>query len=403
MDATDPHAVRRRQVFYIPGFDPFHPRRYRELYRKQAAEQARIAGYEIAVSPKRGAGAYGWHVHTVQDGARTETDVDVLIWSDIVRGSMNASIPATYAQLLRTVWAYVGSGALFRLMRLRRGPVLAALYPIVMLLVQAAIGLGLGVGLACALPAFPHDGAVRLAIVAAVLIAVLRLFRALDSRIFAYYLMHDYAFTARWNGAYPPELEARMADFAETIAAALRGPCDEVLLIGHSSGAHLAISILADLTRQGRIPQEGPRMALLTLGQVVPMVSFLPEARRLRADLAWLSTREEIFWLDVTAPGDPCSFALCDPVAVSGVAPPDQRWPLVISAAFRRSLSPERRKRLRGRFFRLHFQYLCAFDNPANYDYFRITAGPVTLASRYQGRAPSPSRITRAAQHPADT
>ncbi|RWR14832.1 hypothetical protein [Paenirhodobacter populi] len=402
MDATDPHAVRRRQVFYIPGFDPFHPRRYRELYRNQAAEQARIAGYQISVSPKRGEGRYGWHIHAIQDGVRTETDMEVLIWSDIVRGSMKASIPATYAQLLRTVWAYVGSGALFRLMRLRRGPVLAALYPIVMLLVQAAIGLGLGVGLACALPAFPHDGAVRLAIVAAVLVAALRLFRALDKRIFAYYLMHDYAFTARWKGAYPPELEARMADFAGTIAAALRAPCDEVLLIGHSSGAHLAISILADLTRQGRIPQEGPRMALLTLGQVVPMVSFLPGARRLRADLAWLSTREEIFWLDVTAPGDPCSFALCDPVAVSGVAPPDQRWPLVISAAFRRSLSPERRKRLRGRFFRLHFQYLCAFDNPANYDYFRITAGPVTLASRYQGRAPSPSRITRAAQHPAD-
>lgn len=401
MDTSDPQTVRRRKVFYIPGFDPFHPRRYRELYRKQAAEQARIAGYQICVSPKRGEGRYGWHVQAIQDGVRTETDMEVLIWSDIVRGSMKASIPATYAQLLQTVWAYVGSGALFRLMRLRRGPVLAALYPIVMLLVQAAVGLGLGVALACALPAFPHDVPVRVVIAAAVLIAALRLFRACDRRFFAYYLMHDYAFTARWKGAYPPELEARMADFADTIATALRGP-DEVLLVGHSSGAHLAISILADLTRQGRIPQEGPPVALLTLGQVVPMVSFLPGARRLRADLAWVSTREEIFWLDVTAPGDPCSFALCDPVAVSGVAPPGQRWPLVISAAFRRSLSPERRKRLRGRFFRLHFQYLCAFDDPAGYDYFAITAGPMTLASRYQGRTPSPSRITRAAQHPAD-
>ena len=29
----------RRRVFYIPGYDPFHPRRYRELYRKEGADQ----------------------------------------------------------------------------------------------------------------------------------------------------------------------------------------------------------------------------------------------------------------------------------------------------------------------------------------------------------------------------
>ncbi|MEL6172559.1 MAG: hypothetical protein AAFR02_11190, partial [Pseudomonadota bacterium] len=125
----------------------------------------------------------------------------------------------------------------------------------------------------------------------------------------------------------------------------------------------------------------------------VPMVSFLPEAHRLRADLEYLSTRKELTWIDVTAPGDGCAFALCDPVSVSGVAPEDKRWPLVVSAAFTQTLSPERWKDLRWRFFRLHFQYLCAFDRPGDYDYFQITYGPHTLGARYAGRAPSPSRI----------
>jgi hypothetical protein len=98
----------------------------------------------------------------------------------------------------------------------------------------------------------------------------------------------------------------------------------------------------------------------------------------------------------VTAPGDGCAFALCDPVAVTGVAPEGQRWPLVISAAFTQTLSPERWRHLRWRFFRLHFQYLCAFDRPGDYDYFRITAGTQTLAARYAGRPASKSRITRA-------
>ena len=46
-----------------------------------------------------------------------------------------------------------------------------------------------------------------------------------------------------------------------------------------------------------------------------------------------------------------------------------------------------------GGFFRLHFQYLCAFDQPGFYDYFQITAGPRSLRDRFQDRAPSPSRI----------
>jgi len=206
--------------------------------------------------------------------------------------------------------------------------------------------------------------------------------------------MHDYAYSARWKGANPPALEKRMSEFGDVIASALQEETDEVLVVGHSSGAHLAVSILSDLIRAGRVPANGPKLAFLSLGQVVPMVSFLPHAKRLRGDLKYLCQQDALTWVDVTAPGDGCSFALCDPVAVSGVAPETgQKWPLVISAAFTQSLSPERWKELRWKFFRLHFQYLCAFDRPKDYDYFQITAGPLTLADRYRGRKPSRSRI----------
>ena len=77
------------------------------------------------------------------------------------------------------------------------------------------------------------------------------------------------------------------------------------------------------------------------------------------------------------------------------MAGPDQKWPLVLSAAYTQTLSPERQRAIRNRWFRLHFQYLCAFDRPGDYDYFAITAGPRTLAQRFGGRKPSPGRITR--------
>ena len=399
-DITE-QTVRRRRVFYIPGYDPIHPRRYRELYRKESGAQAAISGYEITLSPKTTQGPYGWHVSAIVDGQETQTDVEALVWSDIVRDSMSHTIPATYSAMLRTAWAYIGSGALWRLMRLRKGPVIAALYPVLMLIVQALLALGaawgvmrgvsLLLGFVPELAGFgPYVG---LVLGLGVAWGLLAWFKKQDAKFFVYYLMHDYSYSARHRGANPPELEARMAEFGAAIAEALTQDFDEVLVVGHSSGAHLGVSILADLIRAGQVPKVGPMLSFLSLGQVVPMVAFLPDAWRLRSDLAYLSTRDELAWVDVTAPGDGCVFALCDPVKVSGVAPEGQRWPLVISAAFTQCLSAARWKELRWRFFRLHFQYLCAFDRPRDYDYFQITAGPQTLADRYAGRGASKSRI----------
>ncbi|MGZ9809812.1 hypothetical protein ACXN5S_05050 [Pseudoroseicyclus sp. H15] len=399
-----PGQVRRRRVFYIPGYDPIHPRRYRELYRKEGAAQAEISGYQIALSPKPpGAAAYGWHVAGAMEGGETEADVEVLVWSDIVRDSMPGSIGATYWQMLKTAWIYISTGTLRRLMWMRKGPVIAALYPVGALILQLLVALALGWALGAlaawgARALWPPLGPVAFwPVLLVVALLVLRWFKAKDGRIYAYYLMHDYAHSAGLRGAYPPELEARLEAFCARIAEALWSDVDEVLVVGHSSGSYLAVSILADLIRNGEGRADGPTLSFLSLGQVVPMVSFLPRAWRLRADLAFLSTRDELFWLDVTAPGDGCAFALCDPVAVSGVAPEGKRWPLVISAAFTQTLSAERWAELRWRFFRLHFQYLCAFDRPGDYDYFRITAGPHTLAARYAGRAPSKTRIDVAA------
>ncbi|WP_170324837.1 hypothetical protein [Ruegeria arenilitoris] len=388
---TNKPRVRRRRVFYIPGYDPIHPRRYRELYRKESQAQAEVSGYEISISPKSGEGPYGWHVRSRQDGADVEADIDVLVWSDIVRDSMSNSIPATYLQLLRTAWTYIGSGALWRLMRLRKGPVIAALYPVAMLIVQLAVALLVAWAVASLL--WSVAGWLALVPAIATAFALLHWFRKIDNRLFAYYLMHDYAYSAAQKGAVPAELKTRLRAFTSHIRHALETDVDEVLVVGHSSGAHLGVTVLADLIREGGLPDDRPALSFLTLGQVGPMVSFLPKAEDLRTDLQFLSEQPDITWVDVSAPGDGCAFALCDPVGVSGVATDQKRWPLVLSAAFTQTLSPERWQELRWRFFRLHFQYLCAFDRPKDYDYFRITAGPLTLGQRFDGRAPSKSRI----------
>ena len=295
----------------------------------------------------------------------------------------------TYLSLFKTAWIYITSGALRDVMKLRKGPVIAALYPVGFLIAQ------LGFAILCAAVLSSVFWSVHpvLGIVSwGIIWPILALFQKYDGKIFAHYLMQDYAHTARHRGAYDPELSTRLDAFGHSIEEALGDGYDEVLVVGHSSGAHLGVSVLARLERAGIVTPKSP-ISFLSLGHVVPMVSFLPAAIELRSDLRQLGNSDAVTWVDVTAPGDGCSFALCDPVAVSGQGDGTQNGPLVLSAAFTQTLSDARWRALRWRFFRLHFQYLCAFDQPGFYDYFQITAGPHTLRDRFQGRAPSPSRI----------
>ena len=57
---------------------------------------------------------------------------------------METSVPATYLQLIRTTWTYISTGALRRLMWMRKGPVIAALYTVGMLILQLLIAVGMG-------------------------------------------------------------------------------------------------------------------------------------------------------------------------------------------------------------------------------------------------------------------
>jgi hypothetical protein len=408
--------VARRRVFYIPGYDPHPPRRYRELYRTESRKQAEISRY--SVDQKSDRSDTGWTVRAEIEGKQVMSKFDVLVWHDLVQGSMKAGLLGTYAALVRTAWVYLSTGTLRRLSWLAKGPVLAALYPIGMLLLQllaalvaastlgsfaAWVTVGSGAFLASLIGLSPDTGSFAWALVGAgvfwviflpTTVAILRWFKSHDDKTYAHYLMHDYAYTASRRGDYPDEIEARLVEFRHRVEAAMREEIDEVLIVGHSSGAQLAVSLVADIVRSNRFQDHAPVLSLLTLGQVIPMVSFLPEARRLRRDLRLLSTSDQITWLDVSAPGDGCCFALSDPVSVSGVAPKTgQKWPVIISAAFSKTLKEDTQAKLRHRYLRLHFQYLCAFDRPSDYDYFKITAGPLTLGKRFEGRRSSQLRI----------
>ena len=75
--------------FTYPDLIHSPPRRYRELYRTESQEQARISDYTIAQEPHRGTDNFGWRVTSTIEGRDTVSDITVLTWSDLVKSSMD--------------------------------------------------------------------------------------------------------------------------------------------------------------------------------------------------------------------------------------------------------------------------------------------------------------------------
>ena len=71
--------IKRRKVFYIPGFDPFPARRYRELYRANSQEQATISGYTISQSALHLKDRFGWQVNASFGDQDCEAEIEVLV------------------------------------------------------------------------------------------------------------------------------------------------------------------------------------------------------------------------------------------------------------------------------------------------------------------------------------
>lgn len=388
-------TVRRRLVYYIPGYDPYPPRRYRELYRSEGEAQAKIAGYDLALAPmNKKDEIYRFQVKARIDGIDTTSEFRFLPWNDLVDASMSQTMLGSWKQAAKTAWVYISTGALSAVWRTRRPSAITALYPYFFLIAQflAAIFIFflslnlIGAFLPKIIGALAGFGLGYF---------LLRYFYRNDAKFLSYYLLHDYAFTVSERGRTPAALRTRLQDFEREITAGLEEGFDEVLIVGHSSGAHLGLIVLSEMLRK-KVVKPRHNLAILSLGQAIPMVSFLPEAGDLRRALYDMSRQKLIPWVDITAPSDGACFALIDPVAVNGVKAVDADYPRILSAAFTNTMNKDNYDKIKHRFFRLHFQYLCAFDKPGIYDYFRVTAGPLRLWERYSMLSDSPSTDRRA-------
>lgn len=367
-------SCRKRHVFYLPGFDPRGVRHYHSLYKTHAILQNKVNGLGLDVGRRQRASDHSF-IWPVRAGD-TQTDIEFLAWDDIIRREWGSGLWPAARDFAFTLRVALLQGVLFRLLRVCPRALYAGLYPLLYIALCLALA-----GLSFVRLAQNVDGLTGMAAGTAAAALLIWAFYALGRKIGVFWLLGIYAFSARWGQIGMAGLESRIGFFAERIrAAAHDAEIDEIIVVGHSVGAMLAVPVLAKLLRQGGVQKS---LTLMTLGQCIPLISLQKSQQAYRDDLAFLAASKDLLWVDYTALTDGACFAQTNPVTASGIVLPAGAGPKILSPRFFKLYNKENYARLKYRWYTMHFLYLMSSDLPGEYDYFAMTAGSTLFASRF--------------------
>ena len=383
-------TIKHRLVLYCPGYDAAAGTRYRRLFVAEFARLAEQFAVEREIGPVETDAAVPSIRWTVAAGTRewhTETIYEVLRWDDLIRDDLNRTWRKRGPLLLAGVFAALREGVISRLFRIDWHFAVALFCPLAMLLgvVLASFGIAYGAARVIHL-VLPHPAIVTGIITVAFAAALLRAAQPALRRAYVYHVTDDWIFNWQCALGERPDFDARLERFGQRIAAAVReNTVEEILIVGHSTGARLAIEATARaLTLAPGLTRHGPSLALLTIGSRLPVAALWSSAGRIREAITRLASEPSLLWVDYQAPQDVFNAFRFDPVrdlrldlGTSGRANP-----VIRSPRFKNLLLPRTYRRIRWNFFRVHFQFLMLADRPGEYDYLMMACGPVSLAER---------------------
>lgn len=370
-------AIKRRTVFYIEGYDPRGPQHYHRLYRDEAEKQSRINGLPLKVGARKRIDqlVHSWQV----DSGATQTEYRFLRYDDLMRTRWSRTTLAVLGDICRYSWQFLRRGVFLGMLRIS-WPILITTLMAPGLVALAALLAALAGGLAGLLMAWP----LALAVAVVNFVGLVALQPLIEPRFAGFWIGRICAFIADQGSGAVPHMDDRIAAFADRVAEALKaGTADEVLVVGHSVGSHIGVSVCARVL--DRIGSGAQSFSFLTLGHTIPLLGLQPQAGAFRNDLQRVADDPRIAWIDVSAAIDGACFPLTDPLWACGLAQSDpaRPSPKIVSARFPKLFSPASYARLKRDFSRAHFQYVMAAELPGDYDYFLITAGDKTLAERF--------------------
>lgn len=382
--------VRRRKVFYIPGYDPRSPSVYHDL----------LAGGLVRAAPHRGfsaeAGPYldekrpliGFSAQAQGEGWHTDVDLALMRWEDVLRKTYSRSVWPRLPAYAALAWHLVRCGLFRRAFQADYRFFAFLIYPflVTVLALTAVLGISAGAGLWLD----THVPGVGWLLFLAAVCAGAYAFDQFERRAFVRYLLEDWLFTFAVARAELPEMGARLDAFADAVIEAGRSEdYDEVLIVGHSTGSYFGVEVMARaLERAPDLGRGTASVSLLTVGSLVSLMALYPPARPFRDRVGLFARQAAVPWMEVQARIDVISLPWTDPLAAAGMdmAQRESLWPLLLRMNLNSEVEGVRDtiwQRLR--LFAIHFRYFSPVDPQGRLDVFSVIAGPQRLLDRHPG------------------
>lgn len=377
--APSARVVRKRQIFYLSGYDPRGAVFYHRLYQEEAAQQALLHKAKITVGPRVGKikPVDCWHIEADWAGQHVATDYYFLGWDDIIRRDWQANPFKLFLSSVGNAFHYVRCGAFAALWKHYSGPLVSAVYPwlyLSLLLASSAFWAWL---IVTVMPSVIPK-LMSLAVAGLVAAAWLKQGIKLANQWGVLWLLRDYLFVIQMGRNDSKIMRERIEVFVQAIHELQQADStDEIIIVGHSLGSVMAVHLAARYAEQ--YPELAVRIKLVTLGQCIPFLSGIPEAKLFNRHLSYLQNQKLMEWGDYLAKAD--GLAFCNESELSHPSTPYPRTHIV---RFFNMFSPKKYARLKRNKLQLHFQYLKATEQLGEYDYFAMTAGPAPLIINFK-------------------
>ena len=369
--------IAKRLVFHVGGYDPItsHASAHRRFVREIARFQ-RTWSVKAAVDGLRGTtDQIQWNVTTTGPDWLVETDYRLVRWHDVIEAFGRRSIGSRISVGIVAFLDFVLVGTLWRYLQTNWRYAGFFLYPFVMfgLLIASAFLIGVfAFKITGSVPIATGGGLVGFAAALAGPWRWLHLGDLFDDWIFS----REYI---RWGNS---EIEQRLERLAKELVAAARNfAADEILVVGHSLGAVLAVDLLdRALKLEPAFDRDKMSITFLSVGSSILKVGLHPKAIRFRATIERVAKSRAIFWGDYQALTDLMNFYKSRPMAEMGLSTENEATVRIVKLS--RMLDYEIYRRVRLDFFRLHCQFVSGNDRRASYDYFMLTCGPISAKSQ---------------------
>lgn len=371
-----------RLVAFVGGFDPRGARYYHQLMRREAYKQSKVAQTDYEVGA-RSHWLYGkefglnhstWSVCASGGQACDYVFVD---WSDQVRAHWPKQTWRVILAAIQTYCLVVREFSSLRPLRQETPYTLWTLaYPLIYVVLCVLLACAALLGTWLAVPN-PWAGAL-LGICNAGL--VLFVGYKLDKVLHVSWLLRILNFARLSSEQSMAALDEKFLKTAEALFLQIKqGHYQEVVVVGFSVGSAMALSLVQGLQQKMHEQKSSlQKVNFLTLGNCIPLFTLMPRAEVLREQLFALAQNSNLYWVDISSPGDSVSFGMCDLMALSFADRNQRNLESLInprcmcSPRFHKLFTPTTYRWLRRNKMRMHFQYLMASELPGAYDYIAL-------------------------------